>query len=171
MKQIKFLSFLLIASVFFFSCTKEGAQGPAGPAGATGATGAAGATGTTGATGATGTANVIYSNWATLTFAGSGSSWSAQITAPGVTQDIMDNGVVRTYFKFGSSVYEGTYSNLSNGHSLYQYLNVGSINLVATFNATYPWRYVIIPGGVASRKIQPDFNDYHAVCKFYNIPE
>ena len=79
----------------------------------------------------------------------------AQITAPGVTQDIMDKGVVKTYFKYASGVYEGNYANLTLGSTsaIYQYLTLGIINLRSSFNASYPWRYVIIPGGVAGGRL------------------
>ena len=177
---------LLIATVcsvlFLFNSCKKGDPGPAGATGPAGPTGVAGPTGT---------ANVIYSPWANLTFTGSGTSWSAQITAAGVTQDIMDKGVVKTYFKFGTSVYEGNYSNITTGASIYQFLSVGLINLRATFAANYPWRYVIIPGGVAGgrtsnntdadtftfadgstmRKSELDKMSYEDVCSRFNIPK
>ena len=156
-----------------------------------GDTGPAGATGPAGPIGPVGTANIIYSPWANLTFTGSGTAWSAQITAPGVTQEIMDKGVVKTYFKFGTSVYEGNYTNIPTGAAIYYYLSVGSINLKATFAANYPWRYVIIPGGVAGgrlagaadadmfvlqdgtsiRKAELDKMSYEDVCSRFNIPK
>jgi hypothetical protein len=185
MKQ-NFLIFLIGCSLVFsvVGCQKGGT----GPAGATGATGPAGPAGVAGPTG---TANVIYSSWATVTFAGSSTSWSASITAPGVTQAILDQGVVKTYFQFGSTVYDGNYNNIPTGHAIYQYLIVGSIDLAATFNATYPWRYVIIPGGVAggrtgggvnadtfvfqdgSTMLKSDLDkmSYEDVCKRFNIPQ
>ena len=175
---VAFICISLLASVT--SCKKgdPGATGPAGPAGPTGATGAAG------------TANVIYSPWATVNFTGSGSSYTAKITAPQVTQDIMDKGVVKTYFKFGSTVYEGNYHNQATNSGIYQYLSVGFINLVANFDASYPWRYVIIPGGVASGRLSGEASadifvlqdgttmsksmldkmSYEEVCRRFNLP-
>lgn len=176
------LLLLLSGSVLAFTHCKKGdpgATGPAGPAGPTGATGA------------TGVANVIYSPWANVTFTGSGTSYSALITAPGVTQDIMDKGVVKTYFKFGTAVYEGNYSNVPTGASIYQYLTVGAINLRATFAASYPWRYVIIPGGLAGGRLSSgassdvfvlqdgstmlkselDKMSYEDICSRFNIPK
>jgi hypothetical protein len=182
--------FLIMCMIIFLSCSK---QGPTGTIGATGPVGPVGPVGPTGPKGDTGTANVIYSSWATVTFTGSGTFWTGQIAAPGVTQDIMDKGEVKTYFKFGSEVYDGTYSNIPTGHSIYQYLTVGDINLVATFNATYPWRYIIIPGGVlgsmfngkgyskasdlslnsgsTSQRSALDSMNYEEVCKKLNIPQ
>lgn len=183
-KTISTLSCFLLFAFLLTSC-KKGDTGPAGPAGPTGATGAAGPAGT---------ANVIYSAWADVTFTGSGTSWSATITAPGVTQDIMDKGVVKTYFKYGTSVYDGNYTNLLGSGSavgIYQYLEVGKINLRSNFAANYPWRYVIIPPGVAAgRYANDESNDrfilkdgstiskmelngmtYQQLCIRFNIPE
>ncbi|MFT3936958.1 MAG: collagen-like protein [Chitinophagaceae bacterium] len=172
--------------IFLLNSCKKGDPGPAG------ATGPAGPTGATGVAGPTGTANVIYSNWANLTFSGSGTNWGASITAPGVTQAILDKGVVKTYFQYGSSVYDGNYNNAATSHSIYQYLYVGYINFIATFNASYPWRYVIIPGGVAGGRLSGSNSDtdtfiladgstmsraaldtmsYENVCSRFNIPK
>lgn len=176
--QLFFICCGLLAAVAACKKGDPGLTGPAGPAGPTGATGA------------TGSANVIYSPWATLTFAGSGSSWSAKITAPQVSQDIMDKGIVKTYFKFGSAIYEGSYHNQASNAGIYQFLTVGFINLVANFDATYPWRYVIIPGGIPSGRTSTpadpdtfqlqdgstisrtalDKMSYEEVCKRFSIP-
>jgi hypothetical protein len=186
-------SFLLIASAFLISLQscQKGSTGPTGATGANGANGAQGSTGPQGPAGDTGTANVIYSNWATATFAGSGTSWTASISAPGITQGILDSGEVKTYFEFGTDVYDGNYSNIPTGASIYQYLTVGNIHLVATFNATYPWRYIIIPGGVEAsmagraarngKGARPDAMstdsldlktmNYSQICHALNIPE
>jgi hypothetical protein len=180
-KNLLFVS-LGFSLLFLLTNCKKGDPGPAGATGPAGPTGAAGPVGT---------ANIIYSPWANLTFTGSGTSWSAQIAAPGVTQDIMDKGVVKTYFKFGTAVYDGNYSNIPTGAGVYQYLSVGLINLRATFAANYPWRYVIIPGGVAGGRLsngstgantfvfadgstmlksELDKMSYEDVCSRFNIP-
>ncbi len=181
MKRSVYFMLPLLALIIGVTSCKKGDTGPAG---------ATGPAGPTGATGATGTANVIYSPWAPLAFTGSGASYSARITAPGVTQDIMDKGVVKTYFKFGTAVYEGTYHNQSTNSGIYQYLTVGFINLVANFDASYPWRYVIIPGGIAGGRVASgaeelfqlqdgttipkstlDKMSYAEICQRFNIPQ
>ena len=170
----KFLSFAIVMVMFILLDACKAEKGEAGPAGATGANGtngATGATGSIGATGATGTANVIYSDWANVTFTGSGTSWSGKITAPKITQDILDKGYVKAYFKFGTDVYEGNYTNVPTASSIYYFSNLGAINMRATFNATYPWRYIIIPGGVGARRAAVDYADYEAVKKYYNLPD
>lgn len=102
----------------------------------------------------------------------------------------MDKGIVKTYFKFGSAIYEGTYHNQGTNSGIYQFLTVGFINLVANFDATYPWRYVIIPGGIPSGRASGpidadtfqlqdgstisrtalDKMSYEEVCERFNIP-
>src|SRR5260221_2260371 len=128
MKRPRFLSLLFLPIKFkVFICPKKapegpvGATGPQGPAGANGASGTNGTNGTNGATGATGpqgpagaagTANVIYSSWATqsnwadTTFGNYGvlGVVSRSIrNAPGVTQAIIDQGVVLCYLQPGGS--------------------------------------------------------------------
>src|ERR1017187_515047 len=84
----------LIITVIIFSCSK----GPAGPTGPAGATGASGATGTTG------TANVIYSAWLNVTFQQDANDTNlyAQITAPKLTDSILNLGDIKVYFNSGS---------------------------------------------------------------------
>jgi hypothetical protein len=181
MKAItKILSFAIVMVMFILLDACKGEKGDVGPAGvagangangATGAAGAIGGTGATGATGATGTANVIYSDWANVTFTGSGTSWAGKITAPKITQDILDKGLVKAYFKFGNATYEGNYVNTPSGASMYYFTTLGLVNIQATFAANYPWRYIIVPGGVGARRAAVDYSDYEAVKKFYNIPD
>ena len=110
MRKLKLLSFLVILSIAV-SCTKEGpegpvgATGPQGPAGNTGPQGIPGINGTNGNNGTS--ANVIYSSWYTTVAA----DWSVAggppywdnfkyiRAAPGITQTIIDNGVILSYMK------------------------------------------------------------------------
>lgn len=103
MKKYKLYSILLLTVTFIiYSCAKEGPQGPAG------ATGPQGPAGATGAQGPAGTANVVYSSWYTTTAADWGSYdytapyWDINYyiqTAPGITQTIIDNGIVLCFMK------------------------------------------------------------------------
>lgn len=192
MKQFRFFSLITIAAAIFSSCTKEGPAGPAGPQGQTGATGA---------TGATGTANVIYSDWFTpssyTATNGFGGIKNIDFTqaAPGITQDVLDKGVVLTYGKlngYSSSIWPAnqvaklpilvnyisggvtqtdTWSAFETAGSL-RINFVNNTNLYGSISNSHSFRYVIIPGGnAASRTANPDLNDYNAVCEFYNIPK
>lgn len=165
--------FVIVAMFAFILSCKPGEVGPKGDTGAIGAAGAAGtvgAKGDKGDKGDAGTANVIYSDWTSLTFTGSGTNWTAKITTPKITQDILDKGVVLTFFKFGTDVYPGNYVNLP-AIAIYQYNSLGSITLKSTFNASYPWRYVIIPGSVPSGRLQSvKAMNYDEIKALYNIP-
>src|SRR5215831_19603472 len=93
---------ILALGVLQFNCSKEGPTGPQG------ATGPQGPTGAAGAAGPAGSANVIYSPWFLTGAAGwdtvtNAATYGAYATfdkaAAGVTQDIMDNGIVLSYMK------------------------------------------------------------------------
>ncbi|MGB4935965.1 MAG: hypothetical protein WBO30_03020 [Ferruginibacter sp.] len=168
MKKIKFLPlfFLTMAFVVISSCTKEG---PAGPTGATGATGATGNVGPTGPTGATGTANVIYSSWAAIstmgtvadsTFTDYGTCKKWYRTAPGLTNPILDSGLVLSYWRVSTNIYSVLPYLFPVGAQTY-FLNsipkVGKIiYFTSIFGAGAGWvpnssaelRYILIPGGV-----------------------
>lgn len=148
MKRIVYsLSAFYLLLILISSC--KGDTGPAGPAGPTGATGATGATGTTGATGATGSANVIYSNWTNVTFSNTGPFWEGILNAPGITQTIMDRGVVNVYLKNPDGlVFQLNYVT-SGGNYIHYFLTPGVITIRSNYNATYPYRYIIIPGSIS----------------------
>src|SRR5690606_30967211 len=88
----------------------KGDTGATGPRGATGTTGSRGATGPAGPRGATGakgdpgTANVIYSDWITPTWAGSITYQKTfDIDASDITGDILSHGTVLVYLGISSS--------------------------------------------------------------------
>lgn len=187
MKKINFLFFLFITVGFvMISCSKEGPQGPAGATGATGPAGPAGPTGATGVTGPTGpvgpqgpqgpagTANVIYSPWIPDVFAQWGDT-SMQlygtlvrrriIPAPGITQAIIDQGVLLTYGRLPNvggnnspvqlpSVFYTTTATIQAGTipvtgKLIFYLSNPITGSLPGASWGGDIRYVIIPGGVA----------------------
>lgn len=154
-----------------------GPQGPAGIAGSTGATGATGATGPQGPVGPVGpqgpagTANVIYSNWFSFattdwvdtTMTNLGTVRRANKFTASVTQSVVDGGVVLGYFATSLPAV-GAYTlpfitnttpalniaHLATAGRVIFYAGVvqtggGAVNIPAT----YAFRYVIIPGGVA----------------------
>lgn len=197
MRKFRLLSILLLGIAFLaINCTKEGPEGPAGatgpqgPAGTTGATGPAGPAGPTGpagpqgpagapgAPGPAGTANVIYSPWVTtvtgdwvngFTAPNNYNVWRVyNRTAPGVTQNIIDQGVV---LAFGKNFIIGASTPLPGVVQLPYMENFNmqfygfNLSQVGRITFTYDpgdgferpdnqiigiaYRYVIIPGGVA----------------------
>jgi hypothetical protein len=188
MRKFRLLSLLALAITFLaVSCTKEGPEGPAGatgaqgptggsgpggPAGPTGPTGPAGPTGPTGPQGPAGTANVIYSTWATFTAADWADSVMTNIgnakrairLAPGITQAIVDNGVVLAYTRNPIVPVLGPYAlpftvlssvpNILIGHiptvdKVVFYNNTIDNTGGIVVNPAYEFRYIIIPGGIA----------------------
>lgn len=187
----KLYFFVLLAGTIFISCSKakDGKDGEPGPAG---------------------TANVIYSSWFVT-----GSGWVESTDAttpyhgeifyfskavPGVTQAIIDNGVVLSYIKgeplldgtpAGTSVFQLPYT-IGMG---YDFLDVYDFaltpgNIRYLYKSDDPWeaadlaaisfRYVIIPGGVAGRGTTPTYNghtveelkkmSYAEVAALFSIP-
>jgi hypothetical protein len=175
---------LMVTSVLIFMDGCKAEKGEIGPAGATGATGATGAIGAAGATGAkgdkgdTGTANVSYSDWINITFTGSSGNFTATVTAPKITQDILDKGVVLMFIKIGGVVYSVPYAYATSTGTLVgtilPALTVGKITLYGSYNYSNPFRYVIVPGGVSiggGRKAALESMSYGEIKTLYNIPD
>lgn len=189
MRKFKLLSLLLLAITFVsINCTKEGPEGPAGasgPQGPPGTPGAPGTPGTPGAPGPAGTANVIYSAWFTTVEADWVDAYEAPYwavygfdkAAAGVTQGVIDNGVVLSYMKdwtYYDDVTDGPLKSATvvqlpyladiDFVDLYDFVipAVGSITYLYKSGA-HTWtnteiagtsfRYVIIPGGVAGGRM------------------
>jgi hypothetical protein len=222
MRKFRLLSLLLLAIAFIaVNCTKEGpegpagAQGPQGPAGVNGSTGPAGPAGpagpvgpagSTGATGPAGSANVIYTAWTNFNIA----NWTAvqnvfgidqrryPIPAPGLSQTMLDNGVVIVYIKFSgvantayplpmveSIAGSGGLQNMQNINTLntitLRFFNANGVGDPGTFGTPNQWRYVLIPGGVAGgRGAGPYMGyteqqiramSYNEVCRIFNIAQ
>jgi hypothetical protein len=162
MKALKTILTITIISLFTTSCSKpeDGAVGPQGE---------------------TGTANVIYSNWTLTNFNQNGTLWITGITAPKITQDVIDKGLVLVYLKNTSVTPNQIIQlNFSQGSQFVTFnIEVGLVNIISNTNfSLLPLRYIIIPCGVsASGKMantnQPDFKkmSYSEVCQQLHIPE
>jgi hypothetical protein len=185
---------VLLLGVSQLNCSKDG---PAGPQGSAGPQGPAGPTGSAGPAG---TANVIYSAWF-LTGAAGWDTASADLSsygafaiydkaAPGVTQGIIDNGIVLAYMKgdpssgLANDVFPLPYTfGIGYGyidHWDFDLNTVGNIRFL--YKSTAPWmptelggisfRYVIVPGGVVSGRMRdPRKMTYDEVCQAYGIPK
>jgi hypothetical protein len=179
MKSNSLLTVITLCSILLYSC--KGDPGPAGPQGPAGPAGPTGANGATGATGATGTANVIYSNWINVNMTNTTAFWEGTITAPGVTQTIIDRGVVNVYLRNENNlVFQLNYS-APGANYIHYFLTVGLITIRSSFNASYPYRYVIIPGGVSGGRFtsgalagyslsQVQALSYDELCALLSIP-
>jgi hypothetical protein len=162
MKKQFTLAILMIGLVFAQAC--KGPEGPQGPAGVS----TPGKDGAAGPAGPAGSANVFYSSWAKA------GTWSKtnfnsivrsyiDVTAPRITQDILDKGVVLVYAKVNvgdnnvrqlplsiKSQFTEEYIDFSLNVNT---LRIWSTPIEATVEpaTTYEFRYVVIPGGQAVR--------------------
>jgi hypothetical protein len=155
-----FAKVLLVAITIFSmtiisSCSKDGVDGKEGPAG---------------------TANVYYSPWTQRTFTlGIGGIWFSDYTAPQITQEVFDNGVVLCFWKATDRISQLPF-NIGTSKISFDYL-VNGIKHQADFNAgagNFRLRYIIIPGGTPiTGKMAIDYKkmSYQEVCKHLNIPE
>ncbi|HMG67662.1 MAG TPA: hypothetical protein VK588_08250 [Chitinophagaceae bacterium] len=188
MKKITLFSLLIACCLLQFSCSKDG---PAGPQGQTGPAGPAGPQGPAGA------ANVIYSPWF---LTGSGWDTTGAITygaaaffnkaAAGVTQTVIDNGIVMAFMKgdpttgLTNDVFPLPYSvGVGFGFTdLWDFDLNAPGNILFLYKSDFPWtptelgaisfRYVIIPGGVAGgRMLDPRKMTYAELCQAYGIPQ
>ena len=188
MKKLKLLSIFIVISIMFFNCSKEGPVGPKGDSGPQGPAGPQGPVGT---------ANVIYSpwfltgsDWDTATYAlNYGAFATYDKAASGITQTIIDNGVVLAYMKgdpttgLANDVFPLPYT-VGAGYGftdLWDFALNAIGNIRFLYKSDYPWdvvtlggisfRYIIIPGGVSGgRMLDPRKMTYQEVCKLYNIP-
>jgi hypothetical protein len=135
-----------------------------------------------------GTANVIYSGWNYAknfrdTTADNSKLKAADLLAPALTSDILNKGMVQIYFDFGGGVYALPYTNYAGGklntiaywprlkHFIITRFTADNTNSVA-LSSLLQYRYVIIPGGVAtSANKKVNINNYEEVKKAYNIPD
>jgi hypothetical protein len=191
MKNVKALLLLICIAITLFSCSKEG------PAGATGPAGPAGAQGPQGPQGAIGTANVTYSAWFNPTAWTNNGTPSAYFNkaAAGVTQQIINQGVVLAYVQFadettgvrplpavtfsGQVIWNFYITDVGNIRFTVNTTN-GTSNISAATNMKY--RYVIIPGGTAGNRSSTSNGvtytaeqlknmSYEEVAALFNIPE
>lgn len=185
MKKLRFLSLALMsASMVFLLTSCPGPMGPEGEKGNPGIQGPQGVAGQTGAQGPAGTANVIYSSWITATSIVSGSYFSRagsyfDLTVPKLTQEILDKGMVLTYWKPAGNnqaiIPLPASTGDVTGSELYPEYKVSRIRIwlfnTGTFSTSNQFRYVIIPGSVNARKANIDYSNYEEVKKAYNLPD
>jgi len=136
MKHVKIL--LAVATIVIMGmvgCSK-GNTGPAGPVGPAGPD------------------SVLHSSWITLNtpYNASDSLYEETLTAPAITQRILDSGVILSYVQYTQNSVVHIQSIASLGSFIFEDFIVGKINLASpNFDLTsYLYRYIIIPG---SKKI------------------
>jgi hypothetical protein len=124
----------VILLIGMISCSK-GSTGPAGPAGPAGPD------------------SVVYSVWTplALTYVAADTLFEQTISAPSITQAILDSGVVLSYVNFLEQ--NGTYHVVPTagltGIGIFEDFAVGQINIESVRDySSLPYRYVTIPGSM-----------------------
>ncbi|MEN8797950.1 MAG: collagen-like protein [Flavobacteriaceae bacterium] len=176
---------LLIVSITLFSCSPEdGENGEIGPQGPQGIQGDPGEDGVDGTDGEDGNANVLYSEWFTVTqsdWSGiGGTKISFTQSAPDITAEITDTGVVLVYHRFNNQTRQLPYSYSPNGLHLVYIFVPGSITIegflldasVISAISALDFRFIIIPGGVPiAGKGTRDFTkmSYEEVMDYFGL--
>lgn len=137
-------------------CSKKGDQGPAGPRGPAGPD------------------SVVYSQWIILnsTYNADDTLFEDTLSAPSITQSILDSGVILTYVNFQAS--NGTYHVIpvsSLNYLMSEDYSLGQINIIATSDVTgLPYRYVTIPGSkIAGNKTSGTIQG-HSIQELKTLP-
>jgi hypothetical protein len=165
--------YLLMAfsTLVFYGCKKEVVQGPAGLDGLN--------------------ATVYYSEWFTPSaWSGTSGDWYFDASAPDLTQDMVENGIILAYVWLAGDLYDASsvrplpaYAVGANWSFLvHQY---GSIEFTSDMTLKpgttgNRFRFIAVPGTIPALKsaslkgksIQDLKNmSYNEVCKYLNIPE
>lgn len=180
MRKFTLYAFVLLGTLAFASCGKDGATGPQGETGATGAQGEKGDSGT---------ANVIYSEWLNLGFTGDVTSagdsiWYTGFEVPQLTADWLASGTVMVYANLGTAddpaIVSLPYFSVYNSVNIMPILLTGGIEIDANTdvstgydddgNIILQYRYVLIPGGTAARSAV-DWKDYNKVKAYLHLKD
>jgi len=153
-KQILLVA--LSATTFISSCQK-GEKGDTGPAGTNGTNG---------------NANVIGTNTVTVAWQLSSGIYVAGITAQGITQEIVDKGLVMVFIKYGNQWVP--LPDISGKNSTVYAYEVGRIDLINSNSdgsiPAYPsnstFRVVIIPANAKMTNPNGKWTDYNFVRQF-----
>ena len=173
MKKCSFFTFPVIAiaaSLLFISCKKEGPAGPQGEQGEKGDPGA----------------NVIYSAWINVDYEPNTQQngpvldtigWLAQIDAPKLTADILNQGAIKVYLNLNTSadpiVVSIPFLNDIDPIFSTSVIYLGALNDWSTIdfgsgNIIQQYRYILIPGEENARN-SINWNDYESVKKYLHL--
>ena len=176
-RKIRYLFLLFGIGAFLAAC-----DGPEGPAGKDGINGAKGDPG------APGNANVIYSEWKTVT----SNMWTQQssggltrlqhdMTAPPLDQSVLDRGMVLVYVKLSQDnnqvrplpyTIASAITQIRLEYSLLE--KIVRIWSLDVYEGKSPpdgqYRYIIVPGGQAGRLADRPLS-YEEAAALFNLPD
>lgn len=135
-------------------------------------------------------ATVYYSEWfSPSTWAGTSGDWYFDASAPDLTEDIVERGVILAYVWLGDDIYEGAavrplpaYATGANWDFLipdYGTIEFTSDMVSKPATSTNKFRFIAIPGtipalksaSIKDQKLQLQNMSYQEVCRLLNIPE
>lgn len=174
MKNITFYLMMLFTVLLLGACEEEGPRGPVGPAGEDGQD-----------------ATVYYSEWfSPSAWSGESGDWYFTASAPDLTEDIVENGVIMAYAWLSDDVYEGSAvrplpayavgANWSFLVSDYKSIEFTCDMVTRPLSAENKFRFIAIPGTIPALKSASTVTQkqemitrmsYQEVCKLLNIPE
>ena len=175
MKKITIYLIIVFSALLFSGC--KGDMGPAGQEGLNGLNGQ--------------NATVYYSEWFTpSSWQGTSGNWYFNASAPDLTENIVEKGVVLGYVWLGGDIYSGTtvrplpaYAIGANWDFLiHEYKSIvftSDLSAQPTISDN-KFRFIAIPGTIPALKSASLKNkseqelrnmSYQEVCKLFNIPE
>jgi hypothetical protein len=170
--KIKIIALLASFSVFsIYGCVGDGVPGPSGQDGQD--------------------ATVYYSEWFTpSTWSGTSGDWYFEASAPDLTENIVEGGVILAYVWLAGDLYEGTAIRPLPAYAIganWSYLikQYGSIEFTCDMinrplTSGNSFRFIAIPGTIYALKSASSTNyskqelenmPYNEVCRLFNIPE
>jgi hypothetical protein len=168
-KTIFKTSIVMFIALIAMSCSKDGATGPAGPAGANGTNGI------------DGNANVIGTNTVTIsswTSYASGSLWVGGLSATGITQSIVDKGIVSVFIQNTAGTWTALPYTIGNTSWFYDFgvgfvnINKTNTNLSAIANpGSQTFRVVIISASNKMANPNTDWKDYNQVKEALHLQD
>jgi hypothetical protein len=173
MKKTIFKSALVVLmAILTISCSKDGAMGPAG---ANGTNGSSGTNGTNGNANVIGTNTLTVSSWTSYS---SGSLWGTSLSATGITQSIVDKGIVSVFI--GDSTGSWISMPYTIGNTSWFYIfGVGFINVYKTNTnvaaianpGSQTFRVVIISASNKAANPNTNWKDYNQVKEALHLPD
>ena len=171
-KTILKTGLFLVVALFAMSCSKDGEAGPAGPAGANGINGT---NGTNGNANVIGTNTLTVSSW---TSSNNGALWSTSLSATGITQTIVDRGMVSVFIGDSSGAWTSMPYTIGNASWFYSF-GVGFINIYKTNTnlaaianpGSQTFRVVIISPSNRIANPNTDWKNYEQVKRALNLAD
>lgn len=193
-------AFVVIIGLALFTAACDGPVGPEGPQGEQGERGPRGPQGPVGEDG---NANVMYSDWRMISdmsavrdsiIDGSHLKLTHWQTAadpyPTITEEILDDGIILVYIRFGGSTYPLPYTSDAGGtaNTLDFFVEPPSKLFIKRFThndsgsvpigGSVQIRYLLVPGNIGGglraglqARAPVNFGDYEAVKAYYGIPD